>query len=91
EGALARDGYQLIPSQWSLEGYRYIFQNGEALLNSYFVTISVTVVGTLLSLFITALYAYAISRKSFKYRNFFAFLAFFTMLFNGGLVPTYIV
>jgi len=91
EGALARDGYQLIPSQWSLEGYRYVFQNGEALLNSYFVTISVTVIGTLISLFITALYAYAISRKSFKYRNFFAFLAFFTMLFNGGLVPTYIV
>ncbi|WP_429372726.1 carbohydrate ABC transporter permease [Paenibacillus sp. DS2015] len=91
EGALARDGYRLIPSQWSLEGYRYVFQNGEALLNSYGVTISVTVVGTLLSLFITALYAYALSRRSFKYRNFFAFFAFFTMLFNGGLVPTYIV
>ena len=47
--------------------------------------------GTLISLFIISLYAYAISRKGFRYRNFFAFFAFFTMLFNGGLVPTYIV
>ena len=55
------------------------------------MTIFVTVVGTILSLVMISLFAYAISRKSFKYRNFFAFFAFFTMLFNGGLVPTYIV
>lgn len=51
----------------------------------------VTVVGTIISLLFMSFYAYAVSRKSFKYRNFFAFFAFFTMLFNGGLVPTYIV
>ncbi|MEK3731067.1 MULTISPECIES: carbohydrate ABC transporter permease [Paenibacillus] len=91
ETTLARNGYQIWPEQWSLEAYRYVFQTGDALLRSYGVTIFVTVVGTLLSLFIISLYAYAISRKSFRYRNFFSFFAFFTMLFNGGLVPTYIV
>lgn len=91
EGALARDGYRLIPSEWSLEAYKYVFQTGDTLLRAYGVTIFVTVVGTIISLLMIAFYAYAVSRKSFKYRNFFSFLAFFTMLFNGGMVPTYIV
>jgi putative aldouronate transport system permease protein len=60
-------------------------------LRSYGVTILVTVVGTAISLIFISLFAYAISRKGFKYRKFFSFLAFFTMLFNGGLVPSYIV
>ncbi|MNJ53590.1 L-arabinose transport system permease protein AraQ [compost metagenome] len=88
---LARDGYRLLPAKWSLGAYKYVFQTGDTLLRSYGVTIFVTVVGTILSLLFIAFYAYAISRKSFRYRNFFSFFAFFTMLFNGGLVPTYIV
>ncbi|ANA83465.1 MULTISPECIES: carbohydrate ABC transporter permease [Paenibacillus] len=91
EGSLARNGYQIWPEKWSLEAYKYVFQTGDTLLRSYGVTIFVTVVGTLISLFIISLYAYAVSRKGFRYRNFFSFFAFFTMLFNGGLVPTYIV
>ncbi|MDO3679034.1 carbohydrate ABC transporter permease [Paenibacillus ehimensis] len=91
EGTLARNGYRIIPEKWSLEAYRYVFKAGDQLLRSYGVTIAVTVIGTVLSMIMIALFAYAISRKSFKYRNFFSFFAFFTMLFNGGLVPTYIV
>lgn len=91
EGSLARNGYQIWPEQWSLEAYKYVFQTGDTLFRSYGVTIFVTVVGTLISLIIISLYAYAISRRDFRYRNFFSFFAFFTMLFNGGLVPTYIV
>lgn len=91
ESTLARNGYSIFPEQWSLEAYRYIFLTGDQLFRSYGVTIFVTVVGTIISMVLIALFAYAISRRSFKYRNFFSFLAFFTMLFNGGLVPTYIV
>ncbi|KKO52221.1 carbohydrate ABC transporter permease [Paenibacillus sp. DMB20] len=92
EKTLATNGYRIIPEKWSLEAYKYVFgETGEMLLRSYGVTIFVTVVGTIISLVVISLYAYAISRKSFKYRNFFSFFAFFTMLFNGGLVPTYIV
>ncbi|MBW7454252.1 carbohydrate ABC transporter permease [Paenibacillus sepulcri] len=91
ELTLASNGYAIIPDVWSLDAYRYIFRTGDSLLHSYGVTIFITVVGMLISLIFITLYAYAISRKSFKYRHFFSFLAFFTMLFNGGLVPTYIV
>jgi putative aldouronate transport system permease protein len=88
EKSLNTNGYRIIPEKWSLEAYRYLFKAGDQLLMSYGVTILVTVVGTLVSLILTATFAYAISRKSFKFRNFFGFFAFFTMLFNGGLVPT---
>ncbi|CAH1200565.1 L-arabinose transport system permease protein AraQ [Paenibacillus plantiphilus] len=91
ENTLAKNGYQLIPEKWSVEAYRYIIETGESLMRAYSVTIFITVVGTIVSLIFITLYAYAISRKSFKYRHFFSFVALFTMLFNGGLVPTYIV
>jgi len=91
EQTLAHNGYRIIPDKWSVEAYRYLFNAGDQLLRSYGVTIFITVVGTLMSLVFISLFAYAISRKTFRYRNFFAFFAFFTMLFNGGLVPSYIV
>ncbi|AWB43089.1 sugar ABC transporter permease [Paenibacillus sp. CAA11] len=91
EKTLASDGYRLIPAKWSLEAYRYVFQTGDMLLRSYGVTILVTVIGTLISLVMISLYAYAISRKSFAYRRFFSIFAIVTMLFNGGMIPTYMV
>jgi putative aldouronate transport system permease protein len=91
ERTLARNGYALFPEKWSLEAYRYLFQAGDQLLRSYGVTILVTVIGTAISVVLISLFAYAISRSSFKYRRFFTFFAFFTMLFNGGLVPSFIV
>ncbi|SFF44719.1 putative aldouronate transport system permease protein [Paenibacillus algorifonticola] len=91
EATLASNGYQIIPEKWSLEAYRYLFKAGDQLMRSYGVTITITIVGTIIGVVCSALFAYAISRRNFKYRNFFAFFAFFTMLFNGGLVPTYIV
>ncbi|MDO3681375.1 carbohydrate ABC transporter permease [Paenibacillus ehimensis] len=91
EQALANNGYQVFPEIWSFEAYRYLFRTGGQLFRSYGVTLFVTVVGTLLSVMTVALYAYALSRNNFAYRNAFAFFAFFTMLFNGGLVPSYIV
>lgn len=91
EKTLATNGYSVFPEKLSFDAYKYVFETGDMLLRSYGVTIFVTVVGTLISLFVISLYAYGISRKSFRYRNFFSFFAFFTMLFNGGMVPTYIV
>lgn len=91
EKALATDGYRLFPAKWSLEAYRFVFESGDSLLRSYGVTILVTLVGTLISLIMISLYAYAISRKSFRYRRFFSVFAIVTMLFNGGMIPTYMV
>lgn len=91
EDSLTKNGYRLIPKKWSLKAYDYVIHGSGSLVNAYGVTIFITVVGTALGVFIMALFAYAISRKNFKYRKIFTFYAFFTMLFSGGMVPGYIV
>lgn len=89
--ALATHGYTLFPKEISFEAYKYILNNGAKIWRSYGVTIFVTISGTILGLAMMTLYAYAISRKYFPWRNTFTFFIFFTMLFNGGTVPSYIV
>ena len=84
-------GYSFKPLSWSTEAYQFVLDLGQQLWKSYFNSILTTVVGTVLSLLMTILYSYALFRKDFKYRKFFTFFAFFTMLFGGGLAPTYIV
>lgn len=84
-------GYSLLPRKISFEAYKYIFKDIMVVLRAYGVTLFVTIVGSILSLSIIAMYAYPISRRDFKYRNVFTFLVFLTMLFNGGLVPWYMV
>jgi putative aldouronate transport system permease protein len=91
EKAIASNGYSLFPEKLSTLAYRYIFTDAAQIIRSYGISIFVTVTGCLLSILIISLYAYPISRKDFKYRNFFSFFAFFCMLFNGGLVPWYLV
>ncbi|MCM3039942.1 carbohydrate ABC transporter permease [Paenibacillus motobuensis] len=91
EQTLALNGFSLFPSKLSTQAYEYIFKSGSELLGSFGVTLLVTVLGTLLSLTLVTTYAYALSRRSFEFRGFFSFLAFFTMLFSGGMVPGYIV
>ena len=76
---------------WSTQAYGYVFQLGDALWRSYFNSFLITVVGTVLSVAICVLYSYPLYRKDFKYRGFFNFLSFFTMIFGGGLVPTFVV
>ena len=91
EGALESSGYTLFPSEITWNAYKYIFESTGQIINAYKITIIVTVLGTFLSLAITTLYAYPISRPELKYRNFFTFFLFFTMIFSGGLIPTYMV
>ncbi|MDR1538892.1 MAG: carbohydrate ABC transporter permease [Clostridiales bacterium] len=91
ELSLVERGYSFFPTSISLTSYRYLFADPEKILRAYGVSIAVCVSGTALSVLMTMLYAYPISRASFKYRNFFSFYIFFTMLFSGGLVPTYIM
>lgn len=90
EATLVNTGYQLIPPKFSVEAYRWLWNDPSMLLNAYGVTLFVTLFGTCLSLVITAMLAYTLSRKNFKLRGIFTFFVFFTLLFNGGLVPYYI-
>ncbi len=91
EASIAEHGYQLIPKEFSLFAYDFMFKTGDHILNAYMISIIVTVCGTILALLTTAMFAYVISRKSFKMRNVFAFIAYFTMLFSGGLIPSYMI
>ncbi|HBH5698023.1 TPA: carbohydrate ABC transporter permease [Enterococcus faecium] len=91
EKALQLNGYELLPAQWSTDAYQYLIQDGGQLLRSLGVTIMITVIGTLITVFMMGTYAYVLSRASFPYRKFFTFYLFFTMLFAGGMVPSYLV
>lgn len=90
EATLVREGYRFIPSKWSVEAYKAIFRS-DTIPRAYMISIFVTVVGTILSLLITAMGAYTLSCTQVRYRNKIAFFFYFTMLFNGGMVPTYIL
>ncbi len=84
-------GFSFLPKEWSLEAYRYTFKMGQQLWRSYFNSFYITIVGTVLTLAVTIMYSYALFRKDFKFRRFFTFFCFFTMIFGGGLAPTYVV
>lgn len=85
------NGYSFWPSQWSLEGYRYVFKSGGMLFDAFWISVQVVVIGTILGLTITSMYAYILYRKDYKFRKFFNWLSFITMIFSAGLVPTYVV
>ncbi|SIQ63858.1 putative aldouronate transport system permease protein [Paenibacillus macquariensis] len=89
--SIIRDGFHFIPKVFSLEGYEMVFTFPAQLLKAYSVTIFVTVVGTLLGLFLITMAGYVLQRKDFKYRNHLSFFIYFTTLFGGGLVPWYIM
>ncbi len=91
EMTLLKSGYSLIPKVFSAEAYRYILKDSAGILNAYGVSIFVSVTGTVLSMLVTALFAYPLSRSSLKYRNQLSFFVYFTMLFSGGMVPNYIL
>ncbi len=84
-------GYTLIPLHFSLDAYQYLFDNGSLIVSGYEVTIAVTLIGSAAALLIMSLLGYVISRRDFRFRRALSFFTLFTMLFNGGLVPTYIM
>ncbi|MBD0384501.1 carbohydrate ABC transporter permease [Paenibacillus sedimenti] len=90
EKAVQATGFVLFPKEFSLFAYKVIFQDN-AIFNAYKTTITFTVLGTVLCLILTSAMAYALSVKTFTHRNKIAFFVYFTMLFNGGLIPSYLL
>ncbi|WP_292146025.1 carbohydrate ABC transporter permease [Butyrivibrio sp.] len=91
ETTLLRNGYSFFPEKWSTDAYVYMIQQGSTIFRAYGISILVTVIGTVVSVLITTMIAYPMSRRNFKYKNALAFFVFFTMLFNGGVVPSYMM
>ncbi|MDF2959679.1 MAG: transporter permease [Paenibacillus sp.] len=87
---VAKGGFILFPKEWSLSAYKYIFST-DTLIKSLGVSIYITVVGTLINLLFTSLMAYPLARPTLRGRQFILMAVLFTMLFSGGLIPTYFV
>lgn len=91
ETTILQEGYSFFPSKLSVAAYEFLWNDSANIFRAYGITILVTVVGTFVGLSITALCAYPLSRKDMLMRKPLSFIVFFTLLFNGGLVPTYLV
>lgn len=91
ESSIAEIGYKLIPKEWSLDAYKQVFASSGLIGNAYLVSFFVTIVGTIMSLYLTTTIAYVASRKDFKYHKIIGMFLIFPLLFNGGMVSSYIV
>ncbi|NOU69049.1 ABC transporter permease subunit [Paenibacillus sp. LMG 31461] len=87
---MAAKKFVLIPTDWSIEAYRFIFSTN-TIFKAMAVSIGTTAIGTVISMFITALMAYGLARRDVDGRKVIMFLVVFTMLFHGGLIPTFLV
>ncbi len=91
ENTLVANGYSFFPKKFSLASYAYIIKSGTKIIKSYGISIVVTIVGTLINVLLSAMMAYPLAVKNLPFRRALMFFVFFTMLFNGGIVPSYIM
>ena len=84
-------GYSLFPRELSLDAYKMAFKDPEKVLDAYKVTIFTSIIGTFITLMSAGMTGYVLSRSNFRYKGFVTFMVFFTMLFGGGTIPTYII
>ncbi len=91
EATLTLYGYSFFPKKFNFRAYEYLFQYAAKIGRAYGITIIVTVIGTTLNVTMTMFMAYLLSKEDLPGRNFISFFIFFTMLFSGGMVPSYIV
>jgi putative aldouronate transport system permease protein len=89
--SLVENGYSFFPSELSAEAYANLAKTGTQIIDSYIVTIAYTIMGTVLGILFMSMYAFVLAQKNFPGKKFYTYLIFFTMLFSGGLVPSYVV
>ncbi|MDY4192554.1 MAG: carbohydrate ABC transporter permease [Oscillospiraceae bacterium] len=90
ENELVAYGYSFWPNKFSIEAYKYLIKKGGSIFRAYGLTIAATVVGTTIHLMMGSMLAFSLALKNLPGKKFFSFYVFFTMLFSGGLVPTYL-
>ncbi|MGO4548899.1 carbohydrate ABC transporter permease [Paenibacillus sp. 2TAB23] len=91
EQTIMRNGYSFFPDHFSLAAYKSVFASNGQLLQSYVVSIAVTVIGTITAVTITGMAGYTLANRQVRYRNRLGLIFFITMLFNAGLVPWYMM
>lgn len=91
ETDLAVNGFSVLPRKIDFTAYQYLFKNPELIINSYMVTIIITIAGTFLGVMFMSMTAYCLARSNFRFKRGLTFFIFFPTLFSGGLVPSYII
>ena len=91
EATLTQYGYSFIPRVINFRAYEYLFQSIGKIARAYSITVIVTLIGTVINVTMTLFLAYLLSKRDLPGRSFLSFFIFFTMLFSGGMVPSYIV
>lgn len=91
EAKIAVNGYSLLPQDFTLDAYKAVLNMGQSIPRAYLVTIFITIVGTGLGLLTVSMSGYVLSRPDFKHRNKAAFFIYFTTLFSGGMISSYLV
>ena len=91
ETYLLQNGYSLMPKEFSFAAYQYLWEAMDSIGRAYMMSFLIAAIGVSANLVMTILFAYPLSRKDLPGRRVISFFLFFTMLFNGGLVPTYLV
>ena len=90
ESTIIKNGYSLFPREFSLNAYRYLSGQANTIFRAYGITIAVTAVGTVIGLLVTTMLAYSLAQRDLPGKSLLSFIVVFSMLFNGGLVSTYV-
>lgn len=91
ESDILKYGYSLWPKNWSLAAYEMVFNIPDRIIQAYKVSITITLVGTFISLFFSSMAAFVLMRKDFTYRNKIAMFLYFPSIFSGGMLPSYLL
>ncbi|WP_297776143.1 carbohydrate ABC transporter permease [Blautia sp.] len=91
EKEIVSEGFKLIPDEISFSAYQFLMENSQKLIDAYAINLINVIFGTTLGLFFMSMAGYVLCRKDFKYRNQISFFIYFTTLFSGGLIPTYML
>lgn len=91
EQSIQNFGYRFWPKEFSVQAYSYLYNSKDSILRAFGISIIVTILGTIIGLILNTTIAYALSRKNFKFKSFFTWVIFIPMLFNGGMISSYIV
>lgn len=89
--SIARNGYTFFPDQWSLTAYSTLWDSRESIVRAFGISVLITVVGTVLGLFLNASMGYVLSRNSFKFKGLYTIIVFIPMIFNGGMVSSFLI
>ena len=91
ESSIAKNGYQFFPDALSLSAYEFLWNEKDVIINAFSISVIVTTIGTLLGVALTTSMGYVLSRPNYKLKNFFTWVVFIPMIFNGGMVASYVV